>query len=80
MKKTLTYTSTIPIELMKLLNHYSKVMKIPKSKIIEKSVERYLHNLKRNEYAESFKRAKNDSDIKELTDMGFDDFTDIISK
>ena len=78
MKNKLTYTSTIPAEMMSQLDHYSQKLNIPKSKIIEHAVFNYLQLLKRNEYVESFKRAKDDSEIKELTESGFSDFANII--
>lgn len=78
MKKSLTYTSTIPADMMSMINHYAKELKIPKSKIIEIAVRNYLQVLKKNEYVESFKRAKNDAEITELAEAGFDDFVNII--
>ena len=79
MKTSTTYTSTIPRELMYLLEHYSKELKIPKSKIIEIAVGNYIQVLKQNEYSESFKRAKKDSEMNELAEAGLDDFVSIIN-
>ncbi|MBM2813246.1 MAG: ribbon-helix-helix protein [Ignavibacteria bacterium] len=65
---------------MTSLNHYSKKNKIPKNRIIENAVNYYLQLMKINEYVESFKRAKNDAEMIELADAGFEDYLNIINK
>ena len=44
LKNKVRFTSTLPIELRKKLNEYSKISMIPISKIIEASLTEYLNN------------------------------------
>ncbi|MDQ1266520.1 MAG: hypothetical protein QG635_1672 [Bacteroidota bacterium] len=78
MKNTITYTNTITVDLMNLLNDYSKKLKVPKSKIIEQSLSHYFLELKKKEYADSFKKAKNDKEINDLAEEGLEEYLEII--
>lgn len=80
MKNTVTITSALPPEIISALNDYSKKLNIPKSKLISIAIGNYINELKRNEYVDSFKRARNDSEIQSLTEFGISDYLDIIKQ
>ncbi|MCX7736159.1 MAG: ribbon-helix-helix domain-containing protein [Candidatus Kapabacteria bacterium] len=80
MKNTVTFTSALPNDIITLINDYSKKLKIPKSKLISNAVKNYIYELKRQEYIQSFKRAKNDPDIVALSEEGLNDFLELINK
>ena len=63
MKTTTSYTSTLPVELIRQLNELSLRLKIPKNKIIEVSLRKHLEEMKRQEFANGFKRAAADEEI-----------------
>lgn len=79
MKNNLTYTSTLKKELYNQLNSYSKKLKEPKNKIIETALNKFFNDLKRAEYAVSFKKANSDTEMKALAEMGLNDYLKIIS-
>ena len=80
MKKTIVFTSSIKNSLMKKLSEYSHKYKMPKNKIIERALNKYFEELKRVEYINSFKRAKNDPEMLELAEQGLGDFLEMIDK
>jgi hypothetical protein len=80
MRNSVTFTSSISPELISLLNDYSKKLKTPKSRLISLAVENYINELKKEEYTKSFQKAKNDNEIRTLTEDGIDDFLEILDK
>jgi predicted DNA-binding protein len=80
MKNTVTFTSAISPEMITILNEYSKKLNIPKSQFISLAIKNYITELKKQEYIQSFKKVKNDSEIISLTNDGIDDFLELISK
>ncbi|MGB0390187.1 MAG: CopG family transcriptional regulator [Salibacteraceae bacterium] len=69
-----TYTSTLPDNLMSLLNEKAKELAIPKNKIIEKALSIYLNQIKKAEYIQSYKNLGKDSDILALAEEGMTDY------
>ncbi|HIP48305.1 MAG TPA: ribbon-helix-helix domain-containing protein [Lutibacter sp.] len=65
-----TFTSTLPDSLLKQLHLYSKKLKLPKNKLIEKALQVYLDQLERAEYIRSFRQYKNDTDITNMAEEG----------
>jgi len=70
MKTTTSYTSTLPVELIRQLNELSLRLKIPKNKIIEVSLRKHLEEMKRQEFANGFKRAAADEEIGQMVEEG----------
>ena len=58
-----TFTSSLPNELLEKLDAIAKQYGVAKNKIIEKSLQIYLDQLKRAEYAKSYKLAGQDKDV-----------------
>ena len=70
----ITFTSTLPDELLLKLNNMAKRMSMPKNKIIEKALQIYLDQLTRTEYVQSYKQAANDKDLLDLAEEGMEDY------
>ena len=70
----MTFTSTLPDDLIKLLNDKSKEYKMPKNKLIEKALRIYLDQLNRMAYLKSYKQMKDDTDILLLAEEGMYDY------
>ncbi|MDP2723677.1 MAG: ribbon-helix-helix domain-containing protein [Bacteroidales bacterium] len=70
----ITFTSTLPDELLLKLNNMAKRMSMPKNKIIEKALQIYLDQLTRAEYVQSYKQAANDNDLLDLAEEGMEDY------
>ena len=66
----ITFTSTLPDDLMKTLSDKAKLLKLPKNKLIEKALEIYLDQLNKAEYIKSYKNAVNDEDILMMAEEG----------
>ena len=69
-----TFTSTLPDSLLEQLHIYSKKLKIPKNKLIQKALQVYLDQLERAEYIRSFRQYKNDVDITNIAEEGMIDY------
>jgi hypothetical protein len=69
-----TYTSTLPDQLMALLNEKAKELAIPKNKLIEKALSLYLDQVKKAEYVKSYKRLSEDTDTLSLAEEGMADY------
>jgi uncharacterized protein (DUF924 family) len=69
-----TFTSTLPDNLLEQLNDYSKKLKLPKNKLIQKALTLYLDQLERAEYIRSFRKYKNDDDILSIAEEGMADY------
>ena len=78
MKTAITFTSSLPQQLLLELNNYAKKLKKNKNQLIEAALKRYFDELKRLEYIQSFKKASKDSDIQALSEAGLYDYLDIL--
>lgn len=72
------YSSTLPSELMEELEVFATKLDIPKNKLIELSIQHYLHKLKQAEYIQSFQRVAEDEDQLELAEAGLDEFLQLV--
>jgi predicted transcriptional regulator len=80
MRKQITYTSTLPDDLILQVNEYAEKYQMTKNKVIEEALKRYFFEQKRKEYDESFARIANDPEINELAEMGIADWSELIRK
>lgn len=69
-----TFTSSLPDELLRKLDVYSKQYGVAKNKIIEKALLIYLDQLNRAEYAKSYRKAGKDKDIMAVAEEGMEDY------
>jgi len=69
-----TFTSSLPDDLMDLLNLKAKELSIPKNKLIEKALRIYLDQLNKAAYVKSYKRLSEDADILNIAEEGMADY------
>ncbi|MDZ4845392.1 MAG: ribbon-helix-helix domain-containing protein [Chitinophagales bacterium] len=74
MAKEVVYTSKLPRQLMERLDKVSGKLKVTKKSLIEKAISKLLEDLERAEYVKSFKRIAKDKEMKELAEMGLEDY------
>lgn len=70
----ITFTSSLPDELLARLNEMAKNLAMPKNKIIEKALQIYLDQLNRAEYVKSYKEAADDANILDMAEEGMEDY------
>lgn len=70
----ITFTSTLPDELIDKLNAMAAKLSMPKNKLIEKALSIYLDQLNRAEYVKSFKSAAEDNNILDMAEEGMEDY------
>ncbi|RAV27848.1 CopG family transcriptional regulator [Sinomicrobium soli] len=76
----MTFTSTLPDDLMFQLNQKSKELKLPKNKLIEKALRIYLDQLNKAAYIQSYKRMAEDTDILLMAEEGMTDYLSDIKR
>jgi len=69
-----TFTSTLPDDLMLLLNEKAAELSIPKNKLIEKALRIYLDQLNKASYIKSFKKMAEDKDVLSIAEEGMSDY------
>lgn len=69
-----TFTSTLPDDLMSLLNEKASELSIPKNKLIEKALRIYLDQLNKASYIKSFKKMSEDKDVLSIAEEGMNDY------
>lgn len=67
-----TFTSSLPKDLLQQLDGIAKHYGVAKNNIIEKALRIYLDQLKRAEYAKSYKLAGQDQDIMAVAEEGME--------
>lgn len=78
--KSMNYTSSLPKELIEILDSYAGKFKIPKNRIIEQALFAYFEKLKKAEYAHSFRKAAGDEEMHNMAEEGLEDYLKIISE
>lgn len=80
MKESKVFTSSLPLRLLSRLEDYSTKFSIPKNKILENALIRYFEQIKKAEYAHSFKRAQDDNEISMMAEEGLEDYLKILEE
>ena len=78
--KAMNYTSSLPEELIEMLDTYARKFKMPKNRIMEHALRAYFEKLKKAEYAHSFRRAAGDEEMNSMAEEGLEDYLKIISE
>lgn len=68
------FTSTLPDDLLRLLDEKAKGMSLPKNRLIETALRLYLEDLERAEYKRSYSRASTDADIVSIAEEDMADY------
>ena len=74
MKSAIVFTSTLSPQLMNWLNDYSQKIKTTKKAVIEEALRLFQKEMKKRQMAESFKKASQDLEIRQMTEEGMDDY------
>jgi metal-responsive CopG/Arc/MetJ family transcriptional regulator len=69
-----TFTSSLPEDLMQALNQKADQLKMPKNKLIEKALRIYMEHLERAEYIKSYKKAGQDDEIMSIAEEGMEEY------
>ena len=69
-----TFTSTLPDDLLEMLNLKSKELHLPKNKLIEKALRIYLDQLNKSAYIKSYKQLAQDEDILKIAEEGMAEY------
>ncbi|MFA6129245.1 MAG: hypothetical protein WC699_18240 [Bacteroidales bacterium] len=78
--KSVNYTSSLPSDLLEMLEQYAIRFKVPKNRIIENSLKAYFEKLQRAEYIYSFKKAAGDSEVVNMAEEGLEDYLKILDE
>ncbi|MBI2257618.1 MAG: ribbon-helix-helix domain-containing protein [Flavobacteriia bacterium] len=76
----ITFTSTLPNDLLQLLNEKAKELSLPKNKLIEKALRIYLEQLNKAAYLKSYRNMSDDVDVLQLAEEGMADYHKQIKK
>lgn len=71
--KSITFTNNMSLDLMQWMEKYSAREKLTRRAIIEAALTEFRKSVRRREYAESFKKASLDSEIKNMAEDGMND-------
>ena len=72
--KSIIFTNNLSSDLMRWMEKYSANQKITKRAVLEKALTEFRESVRRKEYADSFKRASLDMDMKNMAEDGMDDY------
>jgi hypothetical protein len=78
--KSANYTSSLPSDLLEMLEVYAVKFKVPKNRIIENSLKAYFDNLKKAEYVRSFKKAAGETEMLDLAEEGLEEYLKILDE
>jgi predicted transcriptional regulator len=69
-----TFTSSLPDNLLRLLDEKAKELSLPKNKLIERALSLYLDHLNRAAYVKSYKQMAADVDLLAIVEEGMTDY------
>jgi metal-responsive CopG/Arc/MetJ family transcriptional regulator len=69
-----TFTSSLPDDLLQQLERMSKLLKLPKNRLIETALRIYLDQLNKAEYIKSYKQLADDLDTLQLAEEGMAEY------
>lgn len=69
-----TFTSSLPDELLGLLEEKANELSMPKNKLIERALRLYLDHLNRAAYIRSYKKMAADTDLLSVAEEGLTDY------
>ncbi|HRZ21306.1 MAG TPA: hypothetical protein P5184_06535 [Bacteroidales bacterium] len=78
--KSTTFTSSLPSDLIGLLDHYAQKFNVPKNHILEQALKVYFDKLKKAEYIYSFKKAAGDPGMLTMAEEGLADYLKILEE
>lgn len=76
----MNFTSSLPARLLEDLDYYSKLLAIPKNRLLERALVAYFEKMKRVEYEYSFRKAAGDPEINSWAEEGLEDYLKMLEK
>lgn len=76
----ITYTSTLPENLMSWLKNTAQEQKTTKKQIIVEALNNFRQHLKKQKLADTFKKAAKDKEIIAMAEDGLDDYIEQLEK
>ncbi len=67
-------TTTLPKHIVDLLSTKARELNLPKNKLIERALTVYLQNIEKAEYAKSYQRASEDTNVLLMAEEGMSDY------
>ncbi len=78
--KSITFTNNMSSDLMQWMEKYSISQKLTRRAVIEKALNDLRKSVRQKEYAESFKRASLDSEMKSMAEEGLGDYLEQLTR
>ncbi|MEK7459543.1 MAG: hypothetical protein AAB636_00570 [Patescibacteria group bacterium] len=72
--KSVTFTNNLSCELMEWIEEYSVNEKLTRRAILEQALNEFKKSIRQKEYAQSFKRASMDTEMKVMAEEGMGDY------
>ena len=72
--KSITFTNSISSDLMQWMEKYSSREKLTRRAVIEKALTDFRKSVRRKDYADSFRRASLDPEMKSMAEDGMGDY------
>ena len=72
--KSVTFTNNMSSDLMQWMEKYSTREKLTRRAVLEKALTEFRKGIRRKEYAQSFKRASLDPEMKSMAENGLGDY------
>ncbi len=75
-----TFTSSLPDQMLKRLQELSSELKVPKNRILERALDKYLHEVERQIFIRSYQAMSGDQEILSLAEEGMEAYNDELIK
>ncbi len=75
-----TFTSSLPDQMLKRLQDLSVELNVPKNRILERALDRYLQEVERQIFIRSYQAMSGDSELLSLAEDGMEEYTDELIK
>ncbi|MBI4155879.1 MAG: hypothetical protein HY507_01435 [Candidatus Zambryskibacteria bacterium] len=72
--KSITFTNNLSVDIMQWIEKYSASQKVTRRAVLEKALTEFRKSVRRKEYSDSFRRARLDADIKQMSENGLGDY------
>jgi predicted transcriptional regulator len=80
MKNSSVFTTSLPNEMVMMLNQYAEMFNVPKNKILEEALNLYFDKLKKAQYIRSFRKAASNEEMQSLAEEGLADYLKILDE
>ncbi|HMT76873.1 MAG: ribbon-helix-helix domain-containing protein [Saprospiraceae bacterium] len=75
-----TFTSSLPNKTLDQLSELSKKLGVPKNQLINEALTGYFHEIERRQFEASFEKVALDDEMKEMAEIGLEDYVDHLNR